>query len=98
MHRLVMRLRALDGGERAHRPAESFLELQLRQRDLARRLVDLEVRERTWRDAVGLDSNAGSLELGELLPFDRPVEDALGCQVLLVRQRMAIVEVADRDE
>jgi hypothetical protein len=44
---LVVRLRAFDVREGAHRPAEAFLEAKLGESDLARSLVDLEIRERT---------------------------------------------------
>ena len=49
-------------------------------------------------DPVRLDADAAALELGELVPAERPVEDAALREVLLVRQRRLVVEVADRDE
>ena len=64
----VVRLRALDVRERAHRPAERLLEPQLRERDLARRLVELEIGERAVADPVRLDPDARGLELGQVAP------------------------------
>src|SRR4029453_12041370 len=98
MYGLVVRFRSLDVGEGADRTAETFLEPKLRQSDLARRLVDFEIGERPVRDAVRLDANPLALEIGKLVPLDRPVEDPLRGEVLFVRQRMAVVEVADGDE
>ena len=50
------------------------------------------------RDAVRLDADAFALQVRKLLPFDRAVEDALRRQMLLVRERMTVVEIADRNE
>ena len=49
-------------------------------------------------DAVRLDAHAGSVQLGEVRPLERPVEDAAAGQMLVVRQRPRAVEVADGDE
>src|SRR2546425_6543531 len=98
VHRLVVRLRTLDVRERAYGTTQPLLETQLRECDLARCLVHLEVREGAMRDAVRLDANSRAFQGGELLPLDRAVEDALHSQVFLVRQRMPIVEVADGHE
>ena len=95
MDGLVVRFGSLDVGERAHRPTEPFLQPELRQRDLARGLVDLEIGERTMRDPVRLDADPFLLEVGELAPLDRAVEDPARREVLLVRERMTIVDIAD---
>ena len=98
MHGPVVRLGALHVRERAHGAAEPLLEPELRDDDLPRRLVDLEVRERAVPDPVRLDADAARLELGDLGPVERPVDDAARREVLVVRQRAALLEVADRDE
>src|SRR5438034_1864797 len=98
MHRLVVRLGSLRRRDRAHRALEPLLEAELRQRDLARRLVELEVRERAVRDPVRLDADPGALEIGHLRPVDRAVENALGGEPFLVREWMSVVEVRDRRE
>ena len=98
MHRLVVRLGSLHVGERAHGPVESLLQPELGERDLARRFVDLQIGERPMGDPVRLDANAPALELHELVPVDRPVENALRGKVLLVRQRQRVAEIAERDE
>ena len=68
MDESVVRLGSLDVRERPHRPAERLLELELRQRDLAGRLVHLEVGERAMADAVRFDPHTGRLELREIAP------------------------------
>ena len=98
MHRLVVRLRALHVRERAHRPAELLLEPQLRDRDLARCLVELEIGERTVADPVRLDAHAEPLELASSLPVEGRVEHAVRGEVLLVRQRLTVADVRERDE
>ena len=84
---LVVRLGALHVRERPNRPAEPLLEPQLREHDLARRLVDREVGERTVADAVRLDADARRLELRELAPVHGRVDHPARRQPLLVRQR-----------
>ena len=49
-------------------------------------------------DPVRLDAHAESLELAELLPVDGPVDDAVGGEVLLVRQRLPVADVGERHE
>ena len=94
----VVRLRALHVRERAHGPPERLLQPQLRERDLARGLVHLEIGQRPVPDAVRLDAHAGGVEVGEIRPLERPVEDAAAGQMLVVRQRPRAVEIADGDE
>ena len=45
-----------------------------------------------------LDPDSRPLEVDQLVPVDRAVEDALRSETFLVRQRLPVVEVADRDE
>ena len=85
MNGLVMRLGALHVGERADRPTQPLFQPQLGEGDLARRLVDFEVGERPMRDAVGFDADSFALEVHELLPLDRSVENSLRREMLLVR-------------
>ena len=68
MHLLVVRLRALHVGERADGTAEPLFEAELRDRDLSRGLVDLEVGERPVADAVRLDAHTELLELAAARP------------------------------
>src|SRR4051794_19340592 len=93
-----MRLRSLHVRESAHGATELLLEAQLRDRDLARRLVELEVGERTVRDPVRLDAHAEPLEFGDLVPVHRRIEDAVRREMLLVWQRLPVADVRDRDE
>ncbi len=94
----VVRLGALHVREGAHRTAEPLLEPELRERDLARGLVHVEVGERPVADAVALDADPAGLELRQLVPVERRVDEPLRGEVLLVGQRPRVVEVADRDE
>ena len=45
-----------------------------------------------------LDADSFALERRQLVPLDRAVEDALCREPLLVRKRLPVVEIADRDE
>src|SRR5919201_1755153 len=94
----VVGLRALHEREGLHRPTERLLEPQLRDDDLARRLVEREVGHRPVADPVALDSHALGLELAEFAPVHRPVPDSLQGKPLLVRERPVLAEEADRDE
>src|ERR671929_134210 len=71
MYEPVMRLRALDVGEGADWPPELVLQEQLREDDLARRLVELEVGERLVADPVRLDADPRCLQLRERAPVQR---------------------------
>src|SRR5262249_5951733 len=95
---LVVRLGALHVRERANRTAEALLQAELRDRDLAGRLVELDVRERTVADPVRLDPYAEPLELRELVRVYRAVEDAVRGEMLLVGQRLSVADVRERDE
>ena len=90
-----MRLRSLHVREGTHLTTESLFETKLRERDLARRLVELERRQRAVADPVRFDADAGGFELGELAPVDGAVLPPVQCEALLVRQRLLVVEVAD---
>ena len=90
--------RALHVREGAHRPPEPFLETLLRERELSRRLVVSELGQRRVADPVGLDPHAERLELGERLPVERRVLAAVARGRTLVRERLTVVEVRDRDE
>src|SRR5581483_2898516 len=79
-------------------PSEALLEPELRDRDLARSLVELEICERAMADPVRLDAHAEPLELAELLPVDRAVEHAGRGEVLLVRQRLPVADVREGHE
>src|SRR5918996_629084 len=94
----VVRVRALDEGERLDFASKPLLEAEFRERDLARGLRRIELRERTVPDSVRLDADPTGLELGELRPVDGLVADAEEPQRLLVRERALVVEEADRDE
>ena len=98
MHGAVVRLRALHVRERAHGPAEALLEAELRERDLPRRFVHLEIGQRAVADPVGLDADAARLELRELFPAEGRIDQAARGEVLVVRERPRPVQVADRNE
>ena len=49
-------------------------------------------------DPVRLDADPRRLELGELLPVERRVDDPTRGEMLVVRQRPRAAQVADRDE
>ncbi len=98
MHGLVVGLRALHVGERADGAAQLLLELELRDRDLARSLIDLELGERLVADPVRFDANAVALQLANLVPVDGGVVDPVRPKILLVRQRPRVADVGDGNE
>jgi hypothetical protein len=49
-------------------------------------------------EPVRLDAHAEPLELAELFPVDRPVDHAARGEMLLVRQRLTVADIRERDE
>jgi hypothetical protein len=90
--------RALHEGVGVDAAAQTLLETELRERDLARRRRGLELGHGPVPDPVRLDADAAGLERRELVPADRLVVDAERAERLLVRKRTVAVEEADRDE
>ena len=100
MHRVVVRLRALHVGVRAHRPARAAPRAAASRRAISRSgLVELELGERPVRDPVRLDADAARLELARARP-----SRASGCErrARAGAPRAAAAsrprDVADRDE